>query len=330
VAALADRLATGLRELVRPQLGEASARRLTGVAVGGDATFDIDSRAEAFVSEFLEETGAPMAVYSEDRGLTRYPTGRDDCITCCAPKYVLIVDPIDGTRPAAAGLEAACVSIAVAAWTAEPTMADVLYGVIYEIKGDGRFRARRGGGAEIECAGAACAPRLSENVDLDHLFWTLGFRGRPARELIAVLGGLVDRSSVNGGVFDLGSATFGMTRILTGQMDAYIDVGPRMIELAPWMEQRFREVGLGHVLNNSPHDVAAAALILEEAGCPVTDAAGRPLAGQRLLGSGMSHQMSVVASSSPGLQTAILAEVERAMLQFVTQGPGSPCGDRSA
>ena len=42
-------------------------------------------------------------------------------------------------------------------------------------------------------------------------------------------------SSVDGAVFDIGSATYSMTRILTGQLDAYIDVGPRMIEVAPWV-----------------------------------------------------------------------------------------------
>jgi myo-inositol-1(or 4)-monophosphatase len=148
---------------------------------------------------------------------------------------------------------------------------------------------------------------------LSRLFWTIGFRGRPAAELVAALGGLIDKSSVDGGVFDLGSATYCMTRLLTGQLDAYIDVGPRMIELVPEVEARFREVGRGAVLNNSPYDVAATALILQEAGCPVTDAGGRSLDGRPLLGADMSHQMSVIASSNRRLHEAVLAEVERGM-----------------
>jgi myo-inositol-1(or 4)-monophosphatase len=188
----------------------------------------------------------------------------------------------------------------------------VIYGVVHEIKEGGSFRARRGGGVRAEDAGGR--PRvieLSGTVDLDRLFWTIGFRGRPAAELVTVLGGLIDRSSVDGAVFDIGSATYSMTRILTGQLDAYVDVGPRLIEIAPWVEARFREVGKGGVLNNAPYDVAASTLILEEAGCPVTDALGQGLHDRPLLGADMDYQMAVVASANPVLQEAILDEVGR-------------------
>ena len=96
--------------------------------------------------------------------------------------------------------------------------------------------------------------------------------------LITVLGELIDTSSVGGAVFDLGSATFDMTRLVTGQLDAYLDVGSRMIEEAPALRARFEQVGGGAVLNNSPYDLAAAVLCLEEAGAVVTDARGDPLA----------------------------------------------------
>jgi hypothetical protein len=111
---------------------------------------------------------------------------------------------------------------------------------------------------------------------------------------------------------------------LTGQLDAYVDVGPLMIELAPWVERRFREVGKGHVLNNSPYDVAAATLILQEAGCVVTDAAGRPLGGRLLLGSDMGYQMSVVACASDEVHRTVLAEVTRGVEAFAAAGPPAP------
>ncbi|MHB9149436.1 MAG: inositol monophosphatase family protein [Thermoleophilia bacterium] len=301
---LVDGLAAGLRQVVVPSLGLASARGLVGRAAGGDTTFAIDQLAEEFLAEYLTEKSLPVAVYSEDRGHVAF--GRPPA------EYVLIVDPIDGTRPAAAGFEAACVSVAAARAGERPVMADVVYGVVTEIKEGGVFSAVRGGGVHITSPGGSERPlSISANTDLSRLFWTIGFRGRPAVELATALGGLIDRSSVDGAVFDIGSATYSMTRILTGQLDAYIDVGPRMIELAPWLEARFREVGKGSVLNNSPHDVAASALILQEAGCVVTDAAGRSLDDRPLLGSDMSHQMSVVASAGPDLHQALLEEVAR-------------------
>jgi myo-inositol-1(or 4)-monophosphatase len=307
VAELADSLAVGLRDLVRPEMGTPGARGLSGRAAGGDTTFTIDEKAEAYLERRLAEVDWPVATYSEDRGLHVWgPPG--------TPLYVLIVDPIDGTRPAVAGLEAACTSVAVARWGEAPVMDDVVYGVVVEIKEGGLFRAGRGQGAEGARANGVRIPFApSANGDLSRLFWTIGFRGRPAAELVATLGGLIDMSSVDGGVFDLGSATYCMTRLLTGQLDAYIDVGPRMIEIVPEVEDRFREVGRGALLNNSPYDVAATTLILSEAGCPVTDAAGRPLGGRPLLGSDRRHQMSVVASANLRLHEAVLAEVERGM-----------------
>ena len=305
VAELADGLAAALRGIVRPHLGLTAARGLAGTAVGGDTTFAIDETAENEIGRFLDEWGAPVAVYSEDKGLRTWSE---------EPRYVLIVDPIDGTRPAAAGFEAACVSIAVARWSERPTMADVVYAVVQEIKEGGVFRGRRGDGVEIfDGAGSARPLRLSPNTDLSRLFWTIGFRGRPAAELVAVLGELIDRSSVDGAVFDIGSATYSMTRILTGQLDAYVDVGPRMLEVAPWVERRFRAVGNGGVLNNAPYDVAATTMLLEEAGCAVTDALGRSLGARPLLGSDVALQMAVVASANVGVQQALLAVIGAGM-----------------
>jgi myo-inositol-1(or 4)-monophosphatase len=317
VPELADSLARGLRQLVLPELGTARARGLSGRAAGGDTTFAIDEKAEVFVERFLQEQGRPLATYSEDRGLRIWGAG-------AKPEYVLIIDPIDGTRPAVAGLESACASVAVARWAERPVMSDVVYGVVVEIKEGGVFRAGRGQGAEgVRHDGTAVAFAPSTNADLSRLFWTIGFRGRPAAELVATLGGLIDMSSVDGGVFDLGSATYGMTRLLTGQLDAYVDVGPRMIEVVPEVERRFRVVGKGAVLNNSPHDVAATTLVLLEAGCPVTDAAGRPLDGRPLLGSDREHQMSVVASANHVLHESILAEVERGIGRLAARVEGT-------
>jgi myo-inositol-1(or 4)-monophosphatase len=152
---------------------------------------------------------------------------------------------------------------------------------------------------------------LSENAELAKMFWTLGFRGRPAVPLVTVLEELIDTSSVGGAVFDLGSATYDLTRLLTGQLDAYVDVGTRVIEEVPALRSRFEEVGGGAVLNNSPYDLAAAVLCAEEGGAVVTDAHGAALAARGLLGSGHDYQMSCVAASNQALHEAILEALDR-------------------
>src|SRR5260370_1202023 len=121
------------------------------------------------------------------------------------------------------------------------------------------------------------APALSANPQVERMFWTYGLRGRPARLLIGVLEELIDASSVGGASFDLGSASFDMTRIATGQIDAYIEPGPRIVDEVPGAREAFERVGGGSILNNTPYDVAPAGLHLKEAGAGVTDALGAPL-----------------------------------------------------
>jgi myo-inositol-1(or 4)-monophosphatase len=216
----------------------------------------------------------------------------------------LVVDPIDGTRPAMAGFEAACVSVAVAPLAmGEPTFADVQVGCIVEIKSGRTFIAERGKGVDP-------APTLSANTELSRMFWAYGLRGRPVRRVAEVLGELIDSSSVGGGTFDLGSATYDMTRIATGQLDAYVEPGPRMIDEVPSIRAEFERVGDGAVLNNSPYDLAAATICLQECGAIVTDAYGEPLDARPLLGSGHEFQLSCVAAANQDLHSAICAEID--------------------
>ena len=287
-------LALALRERVLPLLGSHAGRAHSEeLAAGGDVTFKIDEEAEALIEPWLAERAPGVAFYSEDRGLV------GDGST------VLVVDPIDGTRPAMAGLESCCVSIALAPHHEAVTMGEVEIGCVVEIPSGAVFIAERGRGI-VE----GPEVRLSANARLDRMFWTYGFRGRPARPTIEVIGDLVDASSVGGATFDLGSAAFDMTRLVTGQLDCYVEPGPRIVCEVPGMEEEFRRVGGGALLNNSPYDLAASVLILEEAGAIVTDASGDPLDDRPLLGSGGDYQMSVVASANRELHDQVLSAID--------------------
>jgi myo-inositol-1(or 4)-monophosphatase len=291
-------LSLALREKVLPMLGSHAGRTHAGeLSAGGDVTFRIDEEAEALLETWLAERAPEVAFYSEDRGLV-LPSGRD-------ATDVLVVDPIDGTRPAMAGLESCCVSVAAAPLRDGVTMGEVSVACVVEIPSGVVFLAERGQGI-VE----GPPVRLSRNERIDRMFWTYGFRGRPARPTAEVIGDLIDRSSVGGASFELGSAAFDMTRLVTGQLDCYVEAGPRLVADVPGMEEEFRRVGGGELLNNSPYDLAAAALVLEEAGAIVTDAYGEPLSGRPLLGSGGEYQMSIVASANRTLHDAVLAEVD--------------------
>jgi myo-inositol-1(or 4)-monophosphatase len=290
-------LARRLRERVLPELGSHAGRAHGAAGAGGDVTFAIDEGAEAEMEAFLAEHAPDVAFYSEDRGLVA-PAGAS---------RVLVVDPIDGTRPAMAGLESACVSVAAAPLgDGDPRMGDVDVASIVEIKTGIEYHAVRGRGVRSDVP-----VRLSATTSLERMFWTYGFRGRPARMTVEVLGDLIDGASVGGATFELGSACFDSMCVLAGRLDMYLEPGPRLVAEIPSARAEFERIGNGHVLNNSPYDLAAAVLLLEEAGAVVTDASGRTLRDRPLLGSGAEFQMSILACANAELHALVLREVDR-------------------
>jgi myo-inositol-1(or 4)-monophosphatase len=300
---LALEVAARVRDAVAPLLGVARARERVARAPGGDATLAIDEVAEHVVEERLAAAG-DIGFYSEDRGLVTY--GR--------PRAFLVIDPVDGTRPAAAGLESCCVSVAVVPPSEDARLGDVSFGVVHELKTGQRFWAGRGRGTRAETAsGKPIELQLSENTDLSALYWTAGLRGRPLLPTSVVLEELVDGCSLGGGYFDLGSAAFNMTRIVTGQLDAYVDVGRRIVDEAPESEALFLAVGEGAVCTNFPYDVAAAALIVHEAGGLVTHADGRTLDDHPAVGSSRAHGLAVLATANAQLHAAVLSVLDRGM-----------------
>jgi myo-inositol-1(or 4)-monophosphatase len=309
--ALAVSVSAAIRDAVFELLGTAAARTRVGRAPGGDATLHIDEIAERVVEERLAAAG-DVGFYSEDRGLVTY--GR--------PRAFLVIDPIDGTRPAAAGLESCCVSIGVVPPSEDARLGDVSFGVVHELKTGARFLAWRGGGARAETATGSPIPLVpSANADLRALFWTAGLRGRPLLPTSVVLEELVDGSSMGGGYFDLGSAAFNLTRLATGQLDAYVDVGRRIVDEVPSTEPAFLRAGEGSVCTNFPYDVAAAALIVQETGGVVTHADGRPLDDHPAIGSSRTHGLAVLGAASRELHGLLLDAIDRGIRRLAAQEP---------
>ena len=291
---LVRELALALRERVLPLLGAHAQRAHAGAAEGGDVTFAIDAAAEELLEQFVSDRAQGVAFYSEDRGLV----GADGAHS------VLVVDPIDGTRPALAGLESCCVSIAAAPLDHEPCFRDITHGCVVEIKSGRVFLS------------GELSPQLSQNERIDRMFWAFGFRGRPARELTEVLAELIDTSSVGGAVFDLGSSAFNMTRVITGQLDAVIEPSPLIYQEIPELQAEFERIGDGAVLTNPPYDLAGGWALLKEAGAVMTDARGATLDDRPLLGSGPEHQTSYVACANAVLHEAILDHVNRGVARL--------------
>jgi myo-inositol-1(or 4)-monophosphatase len=308
---LALEVAATVRAAVFPLLGTAAARARVGRAPGGDATLEIDEVAERAVEEVLGAAG-DVGFYSEDRGLVTYGH----------PRAFFVIDPVDGTRPAAAGLESCCVSVAVVPPSEDARLGDVRFGVVQELKSGARFHARPGAGAVAETVDCDPIPIVpSANTDLRALFWTAGLRGRPLMPVSVVLEHLVDGSGMGGGYFDLGSAAFNLTRLVTGQLDAYVDVGRRVVDEVPATEAAFLAAGEGTVCTNFPYDVAAAALIVRAAGGVVTHADGRALDDHPAVGSSRAHGLSVLGASNAELHRELLAELDAGLARLANTLP---------
>ncbi|MER6757726.1 inositol monophosphatase family protein [Micromonospora echinofusca] len=275
-------------------------RRVHGDSPGGDAQFDVDEVAERAVWEHLTgHAREPLAVYTEHHGLRR--TGPD-------PAILLVVDPVDGTRPTSAGLEMGTVSIAVAPLTAgAPTLGDVTAAHVLELRSGAWMYADDTLPEPLRHDGYDWPlPRLSSTRDLTRMFWSIEFNGHPMRLMTDAYEHLVDASANTGGVFVFNSASFSLTRIVTGQLDAYVDIGNRILRDHPGTEAEFRRVGRGGILHLFPYDIAASAYLAKRAGVVVTDAYGDSLDPMPLLTIDPASQRSCVAASTPELHRALL------------------------
>ena len=298
--ALIQGLAERIWEVVAKQRNSVCARYVGGTALGGDAEFPVDVLAERAAWDFLVDSGQSVAVYTESDGLR---------VLGHRPSHLLVIDPIDGTRGAAADLEMATASIAAARYTNDATIGDVEYAILKEIK-SGHWMYADADTPGIESSGySGDLPRLSSVTDPERMFWSLEFNGHPAQLMIDAYGHLIDASANRGAVYVFCSASFSISRIITGQMDAYVDIGNRLLRDHPNTEADFRRVGHGSVLHLFPYDIAASVFLAERAGVTITDAYGGSLRDMLLLDIGPMNQRSCVAAATPQLHAALLSGI---------------------
>ena len=140
--------------------------------------------------------------------------------------------------------------------------------------------------------------RPSANTDLGALFWTAGLRGRPMH---------ADGDRARGADRRLVDARRLLRpRFGDVQHDADRHRAARRVRRhrpsrrrrrSRRSKPRFRAVGEGALCTNFPYDVAAAGLIVAEAGGVVTRADGGSLAGHPAVGSGDGYGLAVLAAA---------------------------------
>jgi myo-inositol-1(or 4)-monophosphatase len=134
------RAAEGLRGVLRDHPTSLERVIETGeTGGGGDRTLVIDAEAEDRVFTELQslyDSGARFTAVSEERGTVDF--GGDDVL--------VVVDPIDGSLNAKRGLPHHAISVAV---SRGPTMADVVFGFVYDLGPGEEWRAIAGEGAYL-------------------------------------------------------------------------------------------------------------------------------------------------------------------------------------
>ena len=143
------RAAEGLHEVMAQNPTSLERVVETGeIGEGGDRTLVIDAAAEDAVFaelERLHDDGARFTAVSEERGEVDFGN----------PDHLVVIDPIDGSMNAKRGLGHHALSIAV---STGPTMADVVFGYVYDFGPGEEWRATLGLGAFLNDVPLADAP----------------------------------------------------------------------------------------------------------------------------------------------------------------------------
>jgi myo-inositol-1(or 4)-monophosphatase len=171
---------------------------------GGDLTLVIDAAAEAAVFaelDALHARGARFTAVSEERGLVDFGD----------PGVLVVIDPIDGSLNAKRGLTHHALSVAVAEG---PTMADVVFGFVYDLGPGEEWRAVRGGGAHLN--DAPLNDPMPERRRRDGKLEVVAIESADPRWLAASSDALV---SVTGRVRAMGSIAISLCQVAATRVD---------------------------------------------------------------------------------------------------------------
>ena len=113
-----------------------------------------------------------------------------------------------------------------------------------------------------------------------------------------------------GGVFAYASTCYSVTRILTGKLDAFVDIGNRILREFPSLKPDFLNAGKGAVVGLFPYDIAAIVPIAKEAGCVITDAYGNGLEETLMTSSDEWNIQSLIAANSKELHGQIIRFID--------------------
>jgi myo-inositol-1(or 4)-monophosphatase len=133
-------VAEGVQKAVRPLAGTKEAGEFMKMGADGEPTVKVDAVAERVAFDVLERTGVPMVVLSEEAGLVELGEN---------PKYICVLDPVDGTLNAVRGIPFYSTSIAIAPYRVDASINDIELGLVMNLATGDVFEAEKGEGARF-------------------------------------------------------------------------------------------------------------------------------------------------------------------------------------
>jgi myo-inositol-1(or 4)-monophosphatase len=199
-----------------------------------DFVTQVDKAAESSVIDIIRQAYPDHHILGEESGAL---PGRSSAAKI---EYRWIIDPLDGTTNFIHGFPQYCVSIAL------EHRGVIEHGVIYDPLKNELFTASKGGGAFLDDRRI----RVTKCVHLKSALVGTGFPFREMTRLDLYMKQLKLMMQTSAGVRRAGAAALDLAYVAAGRLDAFWEMG-----LAPW-------------------DMAAGALMIQEAGGMVGDLSG--------------------------------------------------------
>ena len=249
---LAYEIIKNVGKAIRPHVGMESSGEMMKIGADGTPTSYIDIIAENEVVKILKESEYESYLISEEIGELRLGKGKVEHISLIEelekdgdkPKFIFLVDPLDGTSNAIKGIPAYGISVAVAKVPEKgiATLDDVQLAFVSNFANGNFFEANKGKGCWLN--NEKQIPTNEKNI---HKI-TLGGFTKSNTIRASTLVDEARRMRV------LGSVVLELSYVASGKYDAFLDLrGSRII------------------------DIAASKLILEESGAIITNKYGEKL-----------------------------------------------------
>jgi myo-inositol-1(or 4)-monophosphatase len=208
-----------------------------GKGAGGDPMKPVDLAAEKAIVEVLQQSGASFTLISEESGVKEFGENPAQC-------YVT-VDPIDGTTNLVRGLPFYASSIAV---STKPVLSAVFAALVTDLVHDTTYTAMEGKGAYRD--GEKVVSSKSES--LEDAVVGLDLNSYKVKEIAPKLTDLIQKTKH---IRHFGANALELCYVADGTTDAFIDIRGKL----------------------RTTDLAAAFLIVKEAGGTVTTPTGEAL-----------------------------------------------------